>query len=213
MFRRLRLWFFAGLAIVIPVALTVVALKWLYDFLDGWIHPVLETLGLPVPPGLGAGITILLTLIAGFLASNLLGRRFLSWAQNVLLSLPVVRKIYGTVKQLTDAMFFADSQAFKGVCLVEWPRAEMYIIGFVTGYHADAAGNRLTAIFVPPAPNPTAGWVLLLPEPEVRMLNMSVEEALKVVISGGVYTPDAAGQAAVLAAAAELKALRGGNHP
>ncbi len=211
MLRSLRTWFFAGLAIIVPLALTVIAFKWMYDFLDGWVHPVLRSLGLPDPPGLGAVITVLLTLLAGFIASFLLGRQMVDWGQNMLLRVPLVRNIYGTAKQLSDAMFFADKAAFQAVCIIEWPRPGCYTLGFVTGHHRDAAGNSLVALFVPPAFTLMGGWVMLLPEHDVKIIEMSVEEGLKVSLSGGVYTSNSERQAAVVAAAAKLKAQRGGD--
>lgn len=204
----MQTWFFAGLAIFIPVALTFSTLGWLFNLVDSWLQPLLGLTNLPKIPGLGIVVSLALVMALGIIASNLLGRQLIAWGQELMLRLPVVKSVYGIVKQLTDAMFSSNKQAFQQVCVIEWPRTGMYTIGFVTGRMTSDQGPDLICVFVPPAPNPTAGWLLLLPEEEVRMVDMAVEEGLKVVISGGVFLPGATGMDSTVAAAASLAAQR-----
>lgn len=206
--RRLRNNFITGLIIVAPVAITLYILISLFNFFDGILGEPLSrliwsalglqhfaTLGKRIP-GVGVVVTVLLLVIAGALATNLFGRRLFSFGDQLLDRVPVVRSIYGTTKQITEALLTANKSAFKKVVLIEYPRRGMWTVGFLTGESMpqaeQASGNEeILSIFVATVPNPTSGFVILLPRSEVIFLDMSVEDGLKYVISGGVITPPA----------------------
>lgn len=192
---RYRTAFFAGLIILAPAALTWIIVQWLFGALDGLLGKPLEALiGRPVP-GLGLVLTLALILGTGILAQNYLGRRLLDYGEQLVLRVPVVRGIYGTMKQLVDALDMQKQGAFQQVALIEYPRAGIYTLAFVTGRlsggavcYRIAGGDCVVSVFVPTTPNPTSGFLLYLPESDVQILDMSVADGLKLVLSGGVIT-------------------------
>lgn len=199
MFKKLRTAFFTGLIVIVPVVFTYWIVLWLFNLADGLLAGFLDFLGSVFPgfrlnvPGLGAFLTFLIILGTGVLATNLLGRRVIRLGQDFLLRLPVVRPVYQTMKQITDALLSQNHAAFKHVVLVEYPRKGIWTVGFVTaemgGEVRDAAGEEVINVFLPTTPNPTSGWLIVVPRKDVTFLRMSVEEGLKLVISGGVLVP------------------------
>ncbi|MDK2855808.1 MAG: hypothetical protein PWQ86_1021 [Bacillota bacterium] len=187
MLRRLRTYFFTGLIIVLPFLLTLYFLWLVFGFVDGLIGPVLElVLGHKIP-GVGLVLTVGLILGTGVLATNYLGRRLLGWGERLFIRLPLVRSVYQTLKQVVQAVFSEKQKAFQQVVLVEYPRKGVYSLAFLTG-NKEEAGEMVTA-FVPTTPNPTSGFLLLVPKEEVKYLNMSVEDGFKLIVSGGVIVP------------------------
>jgi len=148
-------------------------------------------------PGLGAIATILLILLTGFLFKNIIGRSFLSIIENrILKQIPLVGTIYRGTKQILAAIFSDTTKSFKEVALIEYPKKDSYALAFVTGYlekgeiSSKIEGERTVALFVPTTPNPTSGFLLLLPENKIKKLNINVETAFKIIISGGVLTEE-----------------------
>ena len=185
----LKKYFFTGLLVVVPVTATVLVLKAIL----GWIDRILGDLpgtmiGLRFP-GLGIITLVLLILLIGVISANYFGNRMLRAWDGVIQRLPLVRGVYTTVKQMMET--FSLKQNFSGVALVEYPRAGCYTIGFVTGQvqgeSAGLAGTHET-VFVPTTPNPTAGFLLILPEAEVHHLDMTVEQGMKFIISLGLVS-------------------------
>lgn len=199
MLRKLRTWLVAGLAVLLPVWLTYVTLKWLFEVIDralaGLLVPIL---GRHIP-GAGVAVSMLLILFVGWLASHLIGQRMISFGDDILLRLPVVRAVYGVVKQVTNAVFGSTQQAFTKVALVEFPHAGSYSVGFVTGELGD-----FISVWVPPTPNPAAGFLLIIPRGKVRILGLTVEEGLKYVVSTGVFLPGQAKLEQMIADVAEF---------
>jgi uncharacterized membrane protein len=182
----LKKYFLTGLLVVVPVTATVIVLKAIL----GWIDRILGDLpgsliGLRFP-GLGIITLILLILIIGVISANYFGNRLLRAWDGAMQRVPLVRGVYTTVKQMMET--FSMKQNFSGVALVEYPRAGCYSIGFVTGQvRGEPAGlpGRHETVFVPTTPNPTAGFLLILPEAEVHHLEMTVEQGMKFIISLG----------------------------
>lgn len=196
MLKRLRNYLITGAVVLVPVVLTWYVLLSLFRFLDGltarWVAVFI---GRPVP-GLGMLVTIAIVLITGILTRSILGRELILLGQSILQGTPIVRGVYNTIRQIVDAFAVTDQTAFKRVALIEYPRKGAYSIAFVTsasgpGPSIDTAGQEMMSVFLPTTPNPTSGFLLYLPKSDVRMLDMSVEDGLKVVISGGVLTPPA----------------------
>lgn len=193
-FRRLRNWFFTGLVLLLPFALTfyvlTIGFHWLDAILGGFAA---RTVGRQIP-GLGLIASLLLVLVAGAVASNLIGRRLLGWGETVLLKVPVFRSVYSTMKQVVDAFAGQDKSAFKEVVMIEYPRKGIYSVGFYTGNGFEEAGAKTgedwVTVFVPTVPNPTSGFFVLVPRREVVWLSMSVEDAIKMTISAGCIIPD-----------------------
>lgn len=196
--KHLRNLFLAGLAVLLPLFVTVYVLAASFRLIDGIAQwGVLALLGRPVP-GVGAAFFLLLVLLTGLIATNVLGKRIISFLDAIPYRLPLVKSIYGATRQVIDAFSFKTG-AFLQVALVEYPRQGSYAIGFVTSDGLEetnrATGHDLVNLFLPTTPNPTSGFLLMVPRDEVTILDISVEEGLKMIISGGVVTPRINGSA------------------
>lgn len=213
--KRLQTFFVAGLIAITPAAVTYLVLRWLFLTLEGSFGGPLEDyiasrVGVRLP-GVGLVGTLLIILLAGVLATNLLGRRLLGYLEGWLQRLPLVRSVYTTLRQITDAFWQPDQNAFKRVVLVEYPRRGSWAVGFVTGeirasgLGIEAAGDLVYNVFVPTTPNPTSGFLMVYPPEEVRLLDISVEDGLKLVISGGVLVPESLSPALEQDAAAKAE--------
>jgi len=189
---RLRNWLIAGLLVMLPLAVTVVVLLWLFRGLDHLLGPVFRLFDLDVP-GLGFISGLILILVAGAMASNVVGRRFVHAFDSLMLRIPFARVIYSATKQLSDSLLKQNRLALKKAVLIEWPSQGLYTVGFVTGETRgeiqDAVKERVINVFVMTTPNPTTGFLCLVPESRVVSLEMSIEDALKLVVSGGLVAP------------------------
>lgn len=194
-----RRYFIAGLLVVAPLYLSYYILSIMVRFADRIIaflpekfHP--DTY-LPFHiPGLGIIITILLLLLVGVFATNLFGRKLLHWWEKILARIPLIRTVYTGTKQFIETFFVTNRGGFRGVVLIEYPRKGIYSVGFVTGPSKGEVQTltqrKVLNIFLPTTPNPTSGWYMLIPEEDTIPLKMSVEEAFKLIISGGMVTPE-----------------------
>src|SRR6266849_4840409 len=188
-----------GLLIWIPLAITIWVLELIVSTMDQSLlllppqYQPQALLGYQIP-GLGALLTVVVT---GVLASNILGQRFLSFWEYVLGRIPVVKTIYSGVKQVSDTLFAPGGQAFSKALLVQYPREGSWTIAFLTGEPGGDVANHLRgeylSVYVPTTPNPTSGFFLMMPRADVIELDMSVDEALKYVISMGVLSPELPG--------------------
>lgn len=196
----LRKWLFAGLLVVLPVAITVWVVQWIIGTLDQTLlilpvdwHPD-RLFGIHIP-GLGVLLALGILLLVGAITSNFIGRRLLALNDRILNRIPVVRSIYSGVKQVSDTLFSETGNAFRTAVLVQWPRPGVWTIGFVTGSPGGDVANHLTgeflSVYVPTTPNPTGGYFVMLPKSDCIELRMSVDEALRYVISMGVVVPTA----------------------
>ncbi len=188
----LRRWFFAGLLIWVPLAATLLVIRFLIGLLDTSLLLLPVSLR-PDFPGLGVFLSVGLVLGTGAIAANYLGGRALHWAEDMLFRIPLVRTLYGGVKKLAETLFSRDSTAFKRVVLIEWPRPGLWTVGFQTGAPLkvvrDATGLELIPVFVPTTPNPTGGFIMQVPAAELKLLDVSVEEGMRYIISLGVVAP------------------------
>lgn len=195
---HIRRYFIAGLLIWVPLVITVWVLNLLVGTLDQILHllpPQFRTenwLGVHVP-GFGVAMTVLVVFVTGVLAANIIGQRLVAFWEGVLARIPVVNSIYKGVKQVSDTLFTPGGQAFRKALLVQYPRNGSWTIAFLTGQPGGDAANHLkgehVSVYVPTTPNPTSGFFLMMPREDVIELDMSVDEALKYIISMGVVTP------------------------
>lgn len=195
---KIRKWLFSGLLVLVPLIITLWVLEWVVSTLDltlrilpeAW-HPD-RLLGLHIP-GFGVLFALVVVLLIGALASNIIGNQLVDWWHALLHRIPVVRSIYSGVKQVSDTLFSEKGNAFRQAVLVQWPREGMWTIGFVTGTPGGDLVNHLTgdylSVFVPTTPNPTGGYFVMLKKSDCIVLAMSVDEALTYVISMGVIVP------------------------
>ncbi len=181
--------FITGLLVVVPVAVTVFVLKALLIWIDGILGDIERDLLGHYYPGLGIITLLLLIFVIGTISANYIGNRVLHAWDRLMRRLPLVRGIYSTVRQMMET--FSTAQNFHGVGLVEYPRKGCYSIGFITGQVDDrimGLSGIYLSVFVPTTPNPTAGFLLLLPENEVRKLNVTVDQGMKYIVSLGLVT-------------------------
>lgn len=196
---RLKDYLIAGLLVVAPIVLTIYALIWSFNLLDGILSPiVIKLAGRPLP-GVGLVSGLLLTLLAGVLTRGWITRRVMKWMETSVAKLPLIRPLYGTIKQLTNALLSgSDKNMFKRVVMLEYPKAGVWSIGFVTSEDMGELGRQmeskigghLCSVFMVSTPNPTTGWLILVPEENLITLNVSIEEALKLIVSGGYVRPE-----------------------
>ncbi len=194
----LRRYLIAGLLVWIPLAITFWVLALLVELMDQslLIVPVRyrsdALLGFHLP-GLGAVLTLVILLVTGAIAANFFGRRLLAFWESILGRIPIVRSIYGGVKQISDTLFSPDGKAFRRAVLVRYPHAGAWTVALVTGTPehevTDHLGHDQLSVFVPTTPNITAGFFLIVPRADTIELQMSVDQALKYIISMGVAEP------------------------
>ncbi len=197
-FIRLRRYLVAGLLIWLPIGVTVFVFRLLLGLMDQLLFLLPERyrpealLGFPVP-GLGAALAVVLLLATGIVAANFLGRRLVDFYESLLHRIPFVRTVYSAVKNFAEILLSDDGTSFKKVLLIEYPRKGLYSIAFQTSEEAaevqGKTGETVITVFLPTTPNPTSGFMLFVPKADTVELDMSVEEALKMVVSLGVVVP------------------------
>ncbi|MDH6591055.1 putative membrane protein [Variovorax sp. TBS-050B] len=194
----LRKWLFSGLLVIVPLFITLAVLKWIIDTLDQtlWVLPASWQSWLHDNNvrGLGVLLTLAILLVVGAVASNFVGKRLLGWGDAVVRRIPVVRSIYSSVKQVSDTLFSENGNAFRTAVLVQWPREGVWTIAFVTGTPGSEVvehlgGGDYLGVYVPTTPNPTGGYFVMLKRSDCIELRMSVDEALKYIVSMGVVVP------------------------
>ncbi|WP_121634416.1 DUF502 domain-containing protein [Tropicibacter alexandrii] len=211
---RLRNSFLTGIVVIAPVGLTVWLIWTVIGWVDGFVWPfvpesyhptqlVNRTLGLEGDDqiivnvrGLGVVVFLLFTIIVGWIAKGLIGRSMIRFGESLVERTPVVRSIYSGIKQLAETVFAQSERSFEKACLIEYPRKGIWAIGFIS---TEAKGEILaktptmggmTSVFVPTTPNPTSGFLLFFPNEDVVELDMSIEDAAKLVISAGLVYPN-----------------------
>jgi uncharacterized membrane protein len=190
----LKRYFLTGLLVVTPIWGTILVLKTLFVALDGILGDLLVQL---VPghyvPGLGIVTLVLLVFITGLFAANFIGKQIVKIWEDWLNRVPLVRGIYSTLKSMMDILSFSERGSYNRVVLIQFPKNGHYCLAFVTGITKgeaqDLTQEALIHVYVPTSPNPTSGYFLLVPEREVTSVDISVEEAMKLIVSGGLYSP------------------------
>jgi len=187
--KKLRRQFLTGILIVVPIGATILILVWIFTAIDSILQPAIRTVWCHTIPGVGFGITIILIYLVGIIASNVGGRRLIHYGESLLAKVPVFRPVYSGIKQILESFSAPGKTGFLQVVLVEFPRKGMMTIGFVTNESSNEFGEKLLNIFVPTSPNPTSGFLQIAREGEVIRTNISVDDALKMVVSGGKMSP------------------------
>ncbi|HWU68280.1 MAG TPA: DUF502 domain-containing protein [Stenotrophobium sp.] len=189
----LRRWFVAGLLVWVPLAVTLLVIRFMVSLLDTSLLLIPEAIR-PDIPGFGVLLSIVLVLVTGLLAANYLGAQTVKWIEAALGHVPLVRTIYGGMKKLAQTLLSSNSVAFRHALLVRYPHPNSWSIAFQTADTSLEIGKKtgedLVTVFIPTTPNPTSGFLLLVPRKDVVWLDMPVQEALRLVISLGVVTPD-----------------------
>ena len=202
----LRASFLTGLVVIMPVGLTIWLIWTLFGWVDGFVLPVIparfnpeEYIGINLR-GVGVIFFLIFTIVVGWVAKGLIGRSLIRFGESLVERTPVVRSIYSGIKQIAETVFAQSERSFEKACLVQYPRKDIWAIGFISTQAKGEVARRaetmgdLISVFVPTTPNPTSGFLLFFPSEDVIELDMSIEDAAKLVISAGlVYPPDRQG--------------------
>ncbi|MGB0551712.1 MAG: DUF502 domain-containing protein [Alphaproteobacteria bacterium] len=202
---KVRAYFFAGILVLMPVAVTITLALWFIEFVDSHIVPLIphnwnpntyiqDYFGITLSvPGVGVVVLAIVITLVGALTAGFLGRFIVRTGERIVNRMPVVRSIYSASKQILETVFRDQSEAFREAVLVEYPRRDAWTIGFITGQTTGEVQERtpdeVVNVYVPTTPNPTSGFLLYIPVKDVKPLDMSVEDAVKMVISVGMVTP------------------------
>jgi uncharacterized membrane protein len=206
---RVRANFLTGVVVIAPIGLTIWLILTVVGWVDGFVLPLiprayhpdvllLNYMGIQDAPvnirGVGLGVFLIFTVIVGWVAKGLIGRSFLRWAEGLVDRMPVVRSIYNGVKQIAETVFAQSESSFEKACLIEYPRRGIWAVAFIStgakGEIASKAKEPMLGVFVPTTPNPTSGFLLFFPKSDVVELDMSVEDAAKLIISAGLVYPN-----------------------
>ena len=185
----MRKQFLTGIVVIVPIGITVWLLVWIFTSIDNILQPIVSSILGRTIPGLGFVIMIVLVYLVGVIASNVGGRALIGYGEFLLRRVPIVRPIYSSIKQIVDSFSASGKAGFKQVVVVEFPMKGTRTIGFVTNESLDKAGEKLLYIFIPTAPNPTSGFLQIIREEDAVRVDMSIDDALKMVISGGNVLP------------------------
>ena len=183
--KKLRTQFATGILVVVPIGVTILILVWLFGVVDNILQPIIRSIWGRTFPGVGFGVTIVLIYLAGVIASNIVGTRVIHYGESLLAKVPVVRQLYAGIKQILESFSRPGKTGFMQVVLVEFPKEGMRAIGFITNESYGKSGERLLNVFIPTSPNPTSGFLEIVTEDKIIRTNISVDDALKMVVSAG----------------------------
>ena len=188
-------YFITGLFSIIPLAITFTIIRWLFDFFSKpgkkMINYIISTNDWPIVENIiGFMLTFLFIYCMGVIVSNVFGKRLYSFFEKILAKIPLISYIYNTIKQITDTLLVSQKQAFKKVVYIEYPKKDVWTIALVTGESKDTKNNKYYQVFVPTTPNPTSGFMLYIKKENTKETNMSIDEGLKIIISGGMLAPE-----------------------
>ncbi|GBD33144.1 MAG: hypothetical protein KatS3mg081_0223 [Gemmatimonadales bacterium] len=210
--RRLRRYFLVGLVVIAPVGLTVFVLAWVFNLLDSILGDPLQDLLRVRIPGLGFVLLAAFVLLVGWVVHQAVGRQLLHWWNQALVRFPLTGRIYSTVSQIVQGILGEQRRVFRRTVLIPYPTDGLWAVAFVTseevGAISSVVGEPCVNVFVPTTPNPTSGFMLIVPRARLRELPISTEEAMKLIISAGAVVPK--GEPVVLRRGLDLDTLFGG---
>jgi len=183
--RKLRAAFLTGFLIAVPLGATALILLWIFNAIDDVLQPIIRSVVGRTIPGVGFGITIVLIFLIGVIASNVGGRKLIRYGESLLARVPLVRQLHTGIKQILVSFSTPSESGFLRVVLVEFPKKGMRVIGFVTNESYDKSGEKLLTVFIPTSPNPTSGYLEIVREPDIVHTDISIDDALKMVLSAG----------------------------
>ena len=186
--QNLRSKLLTGIITLLPLYLTYIVLKFFFKTLNDISEPILNRLNIEIPL-LGIFLTLLLVLSIGIAVTNFLGRKFFEIGEKIVKKVPLVSSIYYSIKQILDTITNSSTDEFKGTVYIQYPRKGLWTMAFISGESISESGKTFFHLFVPTTPNPTSGFFLMIPKKDVIESNMSVEDGLKTIISGGLLAP------------------------
>lgn len=194
-FKHLRTKIFAGILVILPLGITFLVLKFVFNTMDSILDPLIPDITISLShrvfhiPGIGIIAFFLLLYLIGLITTNVLGRKLISWGDRLFATIPVVKNIYTSSKQLTDAFSATRKGSFRQAVFVEFPQEGNYVLGFVTNELTDIENQTKMAVFIPTAFVPPQGFLLFLPKEKILPSQLTVEEAIKAIMSVGIVTP------------------------
>lgn len=201
-FSLLRSSFLTGLVVIAPIGLTLWLIWTVAGWVDSWVLPFVpiwlrpdQYIGLNIR-GIGVFAFLIFTILVGWMAKGIIGKSLIKWAEGLVQGLPVVRSVYNGLKQIAETVFAQSEASFDKACLIEYPRKGIWAIAFISTAAKGEVNEKIqvedgkTAVFLPTTPNPTSGFLLFVPKADVIELDMTVEDAAKLVISAGLVYPD-----------------------
>jgi len=191
--KKFRAIVIAGLAVTVPIGLTIWIFIWLFESIDAILQPVIKLIFGNEILGVGFGVTVVLVLIVGAIATNVIGKRIVRWGESLLSRVPLTRVLYVGIKQIVQSFTEPNKTGFMQVVLIEFPAKGMKTIAFVTNEEQDKSGRKFYNVFIPTAFNPTGGFLEIVREEDMVRTNLSVEDALKMAVSGGRLSPQGLG--------------------
>jgi len=189
----IKRYFISGVLVVVPLILTYIVLKFLFEAIDGILQPIIYRVFGYYVPGLGVFTTILIIILAGILTRNMIGAKLYGVGDRLMGRMPIIRTIYSAAKQLLEAVTMPSTRSFKEVVLIEYPRRGAYALCFISNrvdIEINGEIKKFALVFVPSTPTPLSGMVIIVPVDEVILVNMTVEEGVKFLVSGGVASPE-----------------------
>mgnify|MGYP001472850345 FL=1 len=180
---------FAGIATLLPLYLTFIVIRYLFTSLEKISKPILKNFSLDIP-GLGIALTLILIYVLGLIVTNFIGKKIFMFGEKLVKRVPIVNIIYTTLKQIIDTFTNKKADAFDGVVYIQYPREGIWTMAFISGSSKDENEIPYYHIFVPTTPNPTSGFFLIIPQAETIQTGLTVEEGLKIIISGGLLAPN-----------------------
>jgi uncharacterized membrane protein len=191
---NLKAHFLVGILVAVPLGATIIILLWAFNTVDGILGPIVTWITKRDIPGVGLAGTLLLIYLAGVIGTTLAGRRILVFSEGVLDRMPLVRSIYGMVKQILEGFSSPKSTGFMQVVMIEYPREGVMSLAFVTNKFKDRSGTEMYNLFVPTSPNPTSGYLRIMKASDVTPTSLTADEAIKMLVSFGRVAPEAAGE-------------------
>jgi uncharacterized membrane protein len=183
--------FLAGILAAVPLVVTYLVFRWLFEALDGIFQPaIIFFIGRSLP-GVGLVAVMLLVYLLGLITTRVIGRQLIHWVDAMMCRVPVIQYVYTAAKQVVDAARGLRQVPFKKVVIVEFPKAGMYSLGFVTGKPLDLRGQKKIPLFIPHTPNPMTGFLVLLSAEDILDTDLTIDDAMRMVLSGGLLSPEA----------------------
>ncbi len=183
--KKVRTQFVAGVLVIVPIAAAVLILRWLFLYIDSILQPVAKSLFGYEVAGLGFALTVVLIFVTGIVATSVVGKRLVDYGESLLAKVPLFRYLYTSIKQIMVSFTTPSDTRFLQVVLVEFPKKGMRVLGFVTCESRLHSGEKLLNVFIPTSPNPTSGYLEIVRESDVIRTNISIDDALKMVLSAG----------------------------
>lgn len=188
--KNFRKWFLSGVATILPIGITALVLIWVFTLFDGVLEkPMIWILGRKIP-GLGLLVFVALVITIGMLTSNLFGRKIAQWGESLLSKIPLINIIYNPIKDVVTTLSNNKSKSFQKVALVEFPSKGIKSIGFVTNSSFTIDGEEKLSVFIPTTPNPTNGFLVIMEKSDVILLDIPIDEGIKMVVSMGSVMKD-----------------------